>query len=889
MGSGGGIENAAGVMTLNSSTVTENIAALGSGILVNNPSAPSSDVIIQDSIVAGNSGAAYDLDIDGVASAYTLNSYNILGDVSPVVSIGSTDSDQQDPMLGALADSGGPTATHLPAALSPAVDFVQVPSVSSPGVDQRGMNRPQGSDQDAGAVELRSGPCAGVTYVATDFTSLNTAIGCFNTAVAPFNYTIDVANDIVYSASSTIIGNSVAGASLLIQGNGNELDAAGFGSVLAIDDGSVDIEDLSVTGGDAPDGGGLYLGPLGGIPDVMVSSSTISGNTAGSFGGGIFVGDGSLELVNSTVSDNTGDGITNRETLVVIGSTITANSREGIRAGGFGSSTSIESSIVAANNPFGGDDIELLGSDSYVSNGNNILGGVEAGIPAFPGTNDLLNQDPLLAGLSDNGGPTPTHRPQSGSPAIDHVQSPMTPLAFDQRGVSRPQGASADAGSLETTPFPALVVLPQPCAVYDSTTATGSGLSGAFAGNELRTLQVTGAIPAGQGVASTSCVPNDATAVVYTISAIGPLAAGNLRLSESGVAANGGVVNYTSNGLNNANGPTVPIGAAGTVDVTANAGSTGVRLAVVGYYSPTGTLSYTPLTPCAVADSRTTGANPAQGAFAGPHAAGGSYPDIDVVGINNSAQGGSPAATDCGVPASADAVVVNVVAIQPAGGYAGSGFLSAAAAGTNPSEPTTPFADISLNNATATTIPLNGGQTISIDVEALTGSPSAHVRVIVLGFLDQQGDDYNAVNPCAAFDSRTSANDPNPATGFFAGKRNAGDSQTTVATSYTVRGSIPAAQGGELDCGVPASATAVLINLVAIAPEANGNLRAYATGSVPSGGVLNFNALSPALNNSNAVVVPLGTNNDLTVAVNAPSNAFQPTVHVRGIVLGYYE
>lgn len=124
------------------------------------------------------------------------------------------------------------------------------------------MVRPQGVDQDAGAVELRSGPCAGVTYAATDFTSLNTAIGCFNTAVAPFSYT----NDIAYSGSSTIIGNSIAGASLLIQGNGNELDASGFGSVLSIDEGSVDIADLSVTGGDAPDGGGLYLGPLGEPP-----------------------------------------------------------------------------------------------------------------------------------------------------------------------------------------------------------------------------------------------------------------------------------------------------------------------------------------------------------------------------------------------------------------------------------------------------------------------------------------------------------------------------------------------------------------------------------------------------------------------------------------------
>ena len=162
----------------------------------------------------------------------------------------------------------------------------------------------------------------------------------------------------------------------------------------------------------------------------------------------------------------------------------------------------------------------------------------------------------------------------------------------------------------------------------------------------------------------------------------------------------------------------------------------------------------------------------------------------------------------------------------------------------------------------------------------------------MLGYLDDtSGDNYTAVNPCAAFDSRTTVlDDTNPASGSFAGKRIAGTSgvNTTGVTTYNVTGAVPAAQGGELDCGVPAGASAVLINLVGIQPAAAGNLRAYATGTTPTGGVLNFNVLSPAMNNSNAIVVPLSVAGDLDLFVNAPSADGLAAIHARGIVLGYY-
>jgi hypothetical protein len=62
----------------------------------------------------------------------------------------------QDPLLGALADNGGPTFTHLPGDGSPPIDAVPSGSVGCGGPvvnDQRGEVRPVNGACDAGSVE----------------------------------------------------------------------------------------------------------------------------------------------------------------------------------------------------------------------------------------------------------------------------------------------------------------------------------------------------------------------------------------------------------------------------------------------------------------------------------------------------------------------------------------------------------------------------------------------------------------------------------------------------------------------------------------------------------------------------------------------------------------
>jgi hypothetical protein len=66
---------------------------------------------------------------------------------------------------------------------------------------------------------------------------------------------------------------------------------------------------------------------------------------------------------------------------------------------------------------------------------------------------DLLNVDPLLGPLQDNGGPTFTHALLPGSPAINAGDNTDAP-EFDQRGLPRVTGPRIDIGAYEVQPGP---------------------------------------------------------------------------------------------------------------------------------------------------------------------------------------------------------------------------------------------------------------------------------------------------------------------------------------------------------------------------------------------------------------------------------------------------
>ena len=117
------------------------------GILID-----SGTVTLINSIVAGNSiGDCSGTIIDG--------GHNIDGDGSCGLTHPSSQS-STDPQLGALADNGGPTETHLPQRTSPAIDAGD--DIACPATDQRGEPRPVDGNKvpdgvancDIGAVEV---------------------------------------------------------------------------------------------------------------------------------------------------------------------------------------------------------------------------------------------------------------------------------------------------------------------------------------------------------------------------------------------------------------------------------------------------------------------------------------------------------------------------------------------------------------------------------------------------------------------------------------------------------------------------------------------------------------------------------------------------------------
>ena len=73
---------------------------------------------------------------------------------------------------------------------------------------------------------------------------------------------------------------------------------------------------------------------------------------------------------------------------------------------------------------------------------------------SFAGNGNIATADAKLGGLTDNGGPTETHHPLAGSPAINAGNPAIaSPPAVDQRGSARVVGI-IDIGSVEVAATP---------------------------------------------------------------------------------------------------------------------------------------------------------------------------------------------------------------------------------------------------------------------------------------------------------------------------------------------------------------------------------------------------------------------------------------------------
>lgn len=148
---GGGIVSSNGTLDLDSVTVTANTASGGTsnggGLAVT----LGTSVSVRNSILAGNSGAE---DCYVLGGPVNDNGNNL---VQTQTGCGFTDGVNgaivgQAPLLGPLANNGGPTKTHALQDTSPALNV----GATTLTTDQRGHPRPSGSADDMGAFELAS-------------------------------------------------------------------------------------------------------------------------------------------------------------------------------------------------------------------------------------------------------------------------------------------------------------------------------------------------------------------------------------------------------------------------------------------------------------------------------------------------------------------------------------------------------------------------------------------------------------------------------------------------------------------------------------------------------------------------------------------------------------
>jgi CSLREA domain-containing protein len=212
---------------------------------------------------------------------------------------------------------------------------------------------------------------------------------------------------------------------------------------------------------------GAYGGGIGNYGYLVVTGSTVSSNTAAVRGAGVYAYAGSTtSLVNTTVSANSttnattgsGGGIYEERFSAAVAAVIALNSTFGGNAaatgGAFyldaGTTATLTNTLIAKGATGANCSTALGGTSNFSDDASCGFGGASDGAPLH------------LSSLALHGGRTPTQVPLAGSAAVDAGSTGAVP-ATDQRGITRPQGATIDVGAVEVCQAkPAMPALAKP-------------------------------------------------------------------------------------------------------------------------------------------------------------------------------------------------------------------------------------------------------------------------------------------------------------------------------------------------------------------------------------------------------------------------------------------
>jgi len=230
--------------------------------------------------------------------------------------------------------------------------------------------------------------------------------------------------------NSRLTGNTAAKSGGALH---NGVDASVRFDTVLLADNKVDAAEINGRGGGIFSAGFTY-----------VSRSTFTGNYAPEFGGAVFQYQDTIILSNSTVSANTAD-VGGGAIYIAGGSMLVTNGTFVNNRGSFGAiwnndKVTLRNSLLG-NNPGGSCFGEITSIGYNLDSGNSC---------SFRSSGDLVNVNPRIGPLADNGGLTPTYAIGADSPAVD-AGDPLgctapddTLLGTDQRGALRPVDGNGD-------------------------------------------------------------------------------------------------------------------------------------------------------------------------------------------------------------------------------------------------------------------------------------------------------------------------------------------------------------------------------------------------------------------------------------------------------------
>ncbi len=295
---------------------------------------------------------------------------------------------------------------------------------------------------------------------------LGTAASSINSSTISGNISNGAGAGIRHASGQTLTINYST-----ITGNGVANTSSNFGGGVASQSAVLNINYSTFSSNKAHFAGGIYIANLGTAATLNLTSSLITGNTAVSDGGGMFVFGATATILNSTLANNladagTGGGLSIQNSgsgtaaVTAINSTLAYN-RSGSNGGGLtviSGGLTLKNTLIASNIAPTNTDIQA----TFTSSGYNLVQtrGTSTGYVA----SDLANgTNPNMGLLAFNNGPTNTIMLNSGSPAINVIPAASCGgIVKDQRDYKRPAN-NCDIGAVEVNGIvPTVTVTPSP-------------------------------------------------------------------------------------------------------------------------------------------------------------------------------------------------------------------------------------------------------------------------------------------------------------------------------------------------------------------------------------------------------------------------------------------